>query len=769
MRLILHRIIVWPGWAVMWAAVRAMLRFKRRRIPVMLQMSSGDSGAACLAMVLSYYGRDTRVAECAQAAGSARGDITAAKLIQVARTFDLRVKAHSRSAVELNEQRFPALARTTANHFVILTSHTPRRVKIIDPSIGNVRLTPREFDERFVDELLFLEPGVRFHSVRGPKLKSWRYYMGYLWRHYAVYVSRTRSLLLQIFGVWFILLVLGLALPLLTKILVDQVLNYHLTSLMPILGLGMVFVILTQIITGYLRVSLSIYLQARIDTHLMPSFLEHLTSLPLRFYQQRTHGDLLMRGSLVQKIRELLTMHILGMVLFGTLVLGYLIFLLIQDFTFGLLALGLGLAQIAVLYGTMRRVNYLSQSDVAAQTETQGYLVEALSGMETIKASGAEQRALSVWNRFFLRAVDTSLRRNHLVAVVDAMMGALRAFSPLLLLWFGAYRVLDGSYSLGSMLAQNSIALTFLSWLGTVVASGQQLQQAPAFIDRVTDILEADSEQNLGAVKEIDSVTGLIEVKNLSFRYDDDSPYVLRDISFTVEPGQKVAVVGRTGSGKSTLIKLLLAIHKQTEGEIRYDGISLHELNYTSLRNLCGVVMQDSFLFKDSLKHNIAFNDPSVSEERIEEVARLAAIHDDIMQMPQAYETLAVEGGSGLSGGQRQRLSLARALAREPSILFLDEATSHLDTATEQVVNQNLNQLSCTRIVVAHRLSAVQDADVILVLGDGRIVDRGTHSELLLTSDLYTSLFRDQLVHELSSSVPSGGEVLKSQVALGGN
>ncbi|HVQ40514.1 MAG TPA: ABC transporter transmembrane domain-containing protein, partial [Pyrinomonadaceae bacterium] len=539
-------------------------------------MSSGDSGAACLAMVLCYYGRDTRIAECAQAAGSTRGDITAANLALVARTFGLRVTASSRSTVELKDQRLPALARTKANHFVIVKSHTARRIKLIDPAIGNITLTPQEFDERFADELLFLEPGVRFHSLRGPRLTSWRYYMGYLWRHYADYVSRTRSLLLQIFGVWFILLVLGLALPLLTKILVDQVLNFQLKSLMPILGLGMIFVILTQIITGYLRVSLMIYLQARIDTHMMPSFLEHLTSLPFRFYQQRTHGDLLMRGGLVQRIRELLTTHILAVILFGTLVLGYLVFLLIQDVTFGLLALGLGLAQMAVLYGTMRRVNYLSQSDVAAQTETQGYLVEALSGMETIKASGAEQRALTIWSRFFLTAVDTSLRRNHLVAVVDAMTGALRSFSPLLLLWFGAYRVLDGSFTLGSMLAQNSIALTFLSWLGIVVTSGQQLQQAPAFIDRVTDIFEAEPEQNLSEVKEIDSVSGLIEVKNLSFRYDQDSAYVLRDVSFTVEPGQKVAVVGRTGSGKSTLIKLLLAIYKQAEGEILYDGISLH-------------------------------------------------------------------------------------------------------------------------------------------------------------------------------------------------
>src|SRR5215217_1621399 len=316
MRSILNRIAAWPGWALTWAAVQAMVRFKRRRIPVMLQMSSGDSGAACLAMVLSYYGRNTRVAECAQAAGSARGDITAARLTQVARTFGLRVRAQSRTTVELSDQRLPVLARTKANHFVIVKSHTAKRVKLIDPSIGNLTLTPQEFDERFVDALLFLEPGVRFHGVRGPKLKSWRYYMAYLWRHYALYVSRTRSLLLQIVGVWFVLLVLGLALPLLTKILVDQVLNYRLTSLMPILGLGMVFVILTQIVTGYLRVSMTIYLQARIDTHLMPSFLEHLTSLPMRFYQQRTHGDILMRGGLVQRIRELLTLHILGMILF---------------------------------------------------------------------------------------------------------------------------------------------------------------------------------------------------------------------------------------------------------------------------------------------------------------------------------------------------------------------------------------------------------------------------------------------------------------------
>jgi ABC-type bacteriocin/lantibiotic exporter with double-glycine peptidase domain len=734
----------------MWAALRALTgRLHKRRVPIMLQMSTGESGAACLAMCLSYFGRETRVAECHEGTGNVRGDSLPEHLAQTARAFGMRVKSYKGLPEDVKELRHPAIAHTRANHFVVIERSTPKRIDIIDPAVGRVALTPAEFGERYTDELLSLEPGMLFERSRSPKLKSWRYYLSYLWRHYTVYVSHTRRLLLQIFGVWLLLLVLGLALPLLTKILIDQVLNYRLTSLMPILGLGMAFVIMTQLVTGYLRVSLMIYLQARIDTHMMPSFLEYLSSLPFRFFQQRTHGDLLMRGGLVQRIRELLTVHLLTIILYGTLVFSYLVFLLIQDLTFGLLVLGLGLAQLLLLYGTMRRVNDLTQSDVAAQTETQGYLVEALSGMETLKASGTEDRALHWWGKFFMASVNISLRRNHLMALVETMMGTLRSFSPLILLWFGAYKVLDGSFTLGSMLAQNSIALTFLMWLGTVVSSGQQLQQAPALIDRVTDILDAEPEQNLREVRPAPPLTGYIEMRNVSFSYDQNSPPVLRDVSFTVRPGQKVALIGRTGSGKSTLIKLLLAIYKQTGGEILYDGIPLHELNYTTVRNQFGVVLQDSFLFKDSMRQNISFNDPSLSSERVVEAARLACIHDDIMQMPLEYETPAVEGGSALSGGQRQRIALARALARRPNILFLDEATSHLDVATERIVNENLNGLSCTRLIVAHRLSTIYNADLILVVDEGTIVERGTHDELLAQDGLYASLVQSQAKPEI--------------------
>jgi ABC-type bacteriocin/lantibiotic exporter with double-glycine peptidase domain len=235
-------------------------------------------------------------------------------------------------------------------------------------------------------------------------------------------------------------------------------------------------------------------------------------------------------------------------------------------------------------------------------------------------------------------------------------------------------------------------------------------------------------------------LTGRIELKHVSFRYDSNAPWVLRDISVTIEPGQKVALVGRTASGKSTLAKLLLGLYTPSEGEILYDGIPLQSLNYRTLRSQFGTVLQESFLFSGSIRQNIAFNDPSLSLEQVIEAARLAAIHDEIIQMPMGYETMVAEGGSGLSGGQRQRLSLARALAHQPAVLLLDEATSHLDTVTEQLVDENLKQIPCTRIAIAHRLSTVRNADMILVLDRGTIVEQGSHEELLVQTGHYAAL-----------------------------
>jgi len=314
----------------------------------------------------------------------------------------------------------------------------------------------------------------------------------------------------------------------------------------------------------------------------------------------------------------------------------------------------------------------------------------------------------------------------------------------MLLLWIGAYKVLNGTMSLGTMLALNTLAASVMAPLASLIANGQRLQLVGSHLERIADVLQADPEQDTQKVRRAGRQTGSIELQNVSFRYNAKAPLVLKNISIKIEPGQKIALVGRTGSGKSTLARLLLGFHPPTSGTILYDGVPLEEMNYRSLRRQFGAVLQDPQLFSGSIRQNISFNDPAVPLDKIVEAARLAHIHDDIMAMPMNYEAIIAEGSSTLAGGQCQRLSIARALAHEPAILLLDEATSHLDVLTEQLVEENLSSLPCTRIVIAHRLSTIRNADVILVLNEGEIVERGTHAELIERRNYYANLIHAQ-------------------------
>jgi len=298
---------------------------------------------------------------------------------------------------------------------------------------------------------------------------------------------------------------------------------------------------------------------------------------------------------------------------------------------------------------------------------------------------------------------------------------------------------------LGTMLALNALAATFVTPLASLASSATQLPIIRSHLDRISDVVEAPVEQEVKDAHEPPRLTGHIQLQHVSFKYDANSPTVLKDITVDIVPGQKVAIVGPTGSGKSTLGKLLLGLYLPTEGEILYDGIPLRSLNYQSVRSQFGVIMQDASIFSGSIRQNIAFNNPDMDMESIVNAAKLAALDSDIQQMPMEYETFVAEGGNALSGGQRQRLAIARALANHPSILLLDEATSALDVITEHVIEQNLKSLACTQIIIAHRLSTVRDADTILVLDQGSIVESGSHTQLLAKQGYYARLIQHQL------------------------
>lgn len=706
---------------------------RRRALEHVQQFSEADCGRACLAMVLNSYGRVVPQDELADAIGVDHNGVSMLGILRAARGYGLRgrgVQLDDIEAIDLLPRG--AILHWQFNHFVVYDHRDRHAVTILDPAIGRRRIPLAEFDEAFTGVALLLEPSEAFEPEdrRRPLLRR---YIGQILSYPQLW---SRTLLMSV-----LVQLLALALPMATTLLVDRVIPRRDFDLLLVLGLGLGLMIVFNFISSLVRANLLVQLRTLLDAKLTVGFLDHLIELPYAFFQRRSTGDLIMRLNSNAIVREIMTSGAMSALLDGTLVSLYLIMIFWANTRMGGVVVGLALVQLSLYWATRKVQRELMNESLVVQAKTSSYEVEMLSGIETLKSMGAEYRALDRWSNLFVDGLNVSLRRGRLDALVGSLLGAFSMAAPLIILATGTKLVLDGALSLGGMLGLSALATGFLGPFTALVGVSLKFQTLGSYLERIDDVMHAEPEQDPSEVARAPKLSGKIEAEAVTFGYSPALPPAVAEVDLEVERGEFVAIVGASGGGKSTLAKLLVGLYRPQQGRVLYDGLDLAGLELRSVREQLGVVTQRTDLFAASIRENISLGHPDMTLDEIVEAAKLAAIHADIEALPMGYETILADGGASLSGGQRQRLALARALAGKPAILLLDEATSNLDSVTEAAIQATLATLRCTRIVIAHRLGTIVDADRIVVMDRGRIVAIGKHAELLAGSPHYQRLY----------------------------
>src|ERR1700752_1588047 len=714
---------------------------RARAYPELLQVSETDCGAACLAMILRYYGKRVSINRLREVTGVSREGASLYNVSLAAETLGFEARIVKSSYEYVLNERLPAIAHWEGFHYVVVYSVSPNRVVVADPSIGLRKLSREKFQKGWNGYLLLLTPTPEIESVEESKSTYSRFLP--LLRPY-------RWALLKIFLASLLLQLLALAVPLFTQVIVDSVLVSKSTSLLNMLLVGMLLVAIVQTAITAIRYYLLVHTTRRIDMQMMVNFYRHVLSLPMRFFEERKVGDILKRLNENARIRELLTGRAVSISIDGLMVFVFLGLVFYYSVKLTLLALLFipGYIILTLVATPIFKRQYREAFTKSAEADSQ--MVESVAGIGTVKASAAESSVRQKLENLSMQSLNVQFRTAISGMATLGTANLLQMLNTIFLLWYGARLVINGDLSVGQLVAFNVLVGYVTNPILNLVDLWREIQEINVSFERLNDVFDAkpEEDQSSQSLIELPPIQGHIKFDNVTFRYPTrPDTNALQNVNLEIMPGQTVALVGRSGAGKTTFANMLLRLHEPNEGRILIDGYDLRRVSIGSLRSQIGVVPQDVFLFSGTIRENIAFGDSIATLDSVVNAAMIAGAHEFISELPLGYETVIGERGQTLSGGQKQRIALARALFKNRRILVFDEATSALDTESERAIQQNLNEIlkDRTTMIIAHRLSTVRNSDVIVVMDRGVIREVGNHHSLMEQKGLYYFLCTQQI------------------------
>ncbi|MEM6518161.1 MAG: peptidase domain-containing ABC transporter, partial [Cyanobacteria bacterium P01_C01_bin.70] len=712
-----------------------------RRYPFYGQQSAADCGAACLSMIARYWGKKFSINRLRDITNVDRNGASLLGLSTAAESIGLNSRPVKASLSQLADQPLPAIVHWEGKHYVVVYAITSHQVIVADPAIGQRTLSAADFQAGWTGYALLLAPTALFRDTPESKTAFWQFFELMKPHRFIMLEILVASICIQLFG---------LVTPIFTQLILDRVVVQRSQLTLLAVGLGLLIFGLFQVAMTGLRQYLLDHTANRVDLALIVGFIRHALRLPLGFFETRYVGDIVARVQENRKIERFLTGEALSILLDLLTVFIYVGLMFWYSWKMALLALAIVppffvLALLATPF--LRRV---SREIFNAYANENSYLIEALSGVRTVKSMAVEQRVRWHWEELLHQEVKKSFVGQVIGNRLQIVSNTIETLAATGLLWFGAWLVIRNELTIGQLVAFNMLLGNVIGPFQRLTVLWNQFQEVIIAVERINDVLEAEPEEDwLTDVRQrLPAIAGHIQFDQVTFRYHPDGDTnVLENLSFEVQPGQMVALVGRSGSGKTTISKLLLGLYPPTDGRILVDGYDLSTLAMQSFRQQVGVVDQDTFLFGSTIRENIGLGHPDLPLDAIVEAASLAGADEFIRQLPMGYETQIGEGGGMLSGGQRQRLAIARALLGNPKLLILDEATSHLDAESERIIQQNLHRIlkNRTTLVIAHRLSTIRNADLILVLDRGILVESGTHEALMAQRGHYCYLNQQQL------------------------